>query len=78
VFKFVSPDTSGRETFTTIEGSSILQGALPSTRSTHGTDTFTINLGTSNIPANSWFAIQIESDGAWTGYISQLSVAIGS
>jgi hypothetical protein len=77
VFKFVSPDTSGLETFTAIEGSSILQGAMPSTRTSHGTDTFTINLGSSNIPANSWFAIQIESAGAWTGYISQLSVAIG-
>ena len=77
VFKFVSPDTSGLETFTAIEGSSILQGAMPSTRTSHGTDTFTINLGSSNIPANSWFAIQIESADTWTGYISQLSVAIG-
>jgi hypothetical protein len=79
VFKFVSPDTLGLETFTNIEnGSSILQGAMPSDRTSHGTDTFTINLGALNIPANSWFAIQIESAGAWTGYISQLSVAIGS
>ena len=77
IFNFVSPSTTGYTSYQTIEGASFLQGAMPDNRISPGTDTITLNLGTDSVPANAWFAIQIESANAWSGYISQLSVAIG-
>ena len=77
IFNFVSPSTTGYTSYQPIEGASFLQGAMPDNRISPGTDTITLNLGTDSVPANAWFAIQIESANAWSGYISQLSVAIG-